>query len=129
MKTTIDISQDICNSLHKLNHEDCGFVYTSGHVFDKLKQIRNISKNKNRFRMSKWEVFTFLIPNIFKIKKICVFHVHKGSPKLSKEDRKNMISNILYLVVSEKKLYFYIEIKKVLYGLSYHIVRGINERE
>lgn len=114
----IFIDTDLCKELFKLDYEMCGFIYSKRDKFNKMKIIKNKSKSENRFIMSKIGVFLFILFNFFRIRNIGIFHVHRNTGKLSQDDFDNMLSNIPYLIICKRRLFFYMKEKDIVYSIS-----------
>lgn len=117
----------IINNLSKFKEEDCGFMFGKYSVIDEFIKIKNISKKKDEFIMSKKEFFIFFFKNVngfFKKKfNIIMFHVHSRSRFLSKNDKKNMIRGIFYGVLFQNELYLY-KMDKKIETVSYRTLKG-----
>ncbi len=110
------ITQDVYDHMIKLKiQEECGFIFANNDlIFDSFFKVKNVSKNKNTFRMSFFgKAIAILWAFINKKKDLCIFHVHNVCQYPSIVDLEQSIPDLLYVIycIKNKTLFFFKKIK------------------
>jgi hypothetical protein len=116
----IYISNRIYNELQKFKHEDCGIICGRKYL-NKLFPFKNVSKKEYTFAVKRIELLKHFIFHPFE-KRFCLYHIHKHNGKPSEIDFKNMLEDIIYLIVYQTSLFFYVKQNKEVKLLEYKII-------
>lgn len=125
----IYIEQNIYKDLIKLKNENCGFILGKNKRINKMFKCKNISKKENSFKIGPIDVLKFIKKYFFKLlfskTIIMIYHVHDYSPLLSKKDKKNMINNIIYMIIFNSKFFLYRKKNNIIESIDYVICKDI----
>ena len=116
----IYISTSAYEKLKKLKHEDCGIVCGREYL-NKVYPFRNTSKIAYDFAVKRIELLKWFLFHPFE-SRFCLFHIHIHSGNPSAIDFKNMLEDIIYLIVYKEFLFFYIKQNKRIELLEHEIL-------
>jgi hypothetical protein len=122
----IFVDRKIYNYLITLKNEQCGFIYGDTVFkkifFDKIHEVKNISKKYNEYKMKKSDVFMFILKNVFRDMQYCLYHVHNNNASLSMKDKENMMKDVPYLIVYKTALFFYLKTNGKIIDIKHSII-------